>query len=115
MRAFGTIEEIGRQVSQKRTIEVQFLASEEVASAATVIRQSLEPAAEVTESLTEAVVRFRTAMPERELGGLLKQLILSGANVTQFREVQTDLEEAFISFTRPQEPDSARGKAVDSV
>ena len=115
LRAFGTIEEIGRQVSQKRTIEVQFLASEEVASAATVIRQSLEPAAEVTESLTEAVVRFRTAMPERELGGLLKQLILSGANVTQFREVQTDLEEAFISFTRPQEPDSARGKAVDSV
>ena len=103
LRAFGTIEEIGRQVSQKRTIEVQFLDSEEVASAATVIRISLEPAAEVTESLTEAVVRFRTAKTERELGGLLKKLIQSGANVTQFREVQTDLEEAFISFTRPQE------------
>ncbi len=106
LRAFGTVEEIGRQVSQKRTIEVQLLSSEEVAGTANVIRKYLEPAAEVTEAITEAVVRFRTAKSERELGILLKQLIQSDANVTQFREVQTDLEEAFISFTRPQE-DSA--------
>ncbi|MEI8017388.1 MAG: ABC transporter ATP-binding protein, partial [Schlesneria sp.] len=115
LRAFGTIEEIGRQVSQKRTIEVQFLTSEEVAGAAAVIRKCLDPAAEVTESLTEATVRFRTAMPERELGGLLKKLIQADANVTQFREVQTDLEEAFISFTRPQESDSAKSEVADKA
>ena len=115
LRAFGTIEEIGRQVSQKRTIEVQFLTSEEVAGAATVIRKCLDPAAEVTESLTEATVRFRTAMSERELGGVLKQLIQADANVTQFREVQTDLEEAFISFTRPQESDSAKNEVADKA
>ncbi len=115
LRAFGTIEEIGRQVSQKRTIEVQFLSSEEVAGAAKIIRNYLEPAAEVTEALTEAIVRFRTAKPERELGLLLKQLIQSDANVTQFREVQTDLEEAFISFTRPQESESAIAGVGDKV
>ena len=115
LRAFGTIEEIGRQVSQKRTIEVQFLSSEEVAGAAKIIRNYLEPAAEVTEALTEAIVRFRTVKPERELGLLLKQLIQSDANVTQFREVQTDLEEAFISFTRPQESESAIAGVGDKV
>ena len=115
LRAFGTIEEIGRQVSQKRTIEVQFLSSEEVAGAAKMIRNYLEPAAEVTEALTEAIVRFRTAKPEHELGLLLKQLIQSDANVTQFREVQTDLEEAFISFTRPQESQSTIAGVGDKV
>ena len=69
----------------------------------------------MTEALTEAIVRFRTVKPERELGLLLKQLIQSDANVTQFREVQTDLEEAFISFTRPQESESAIAGVGDKV
>jgi ABC-2 type transport system ATP-binding protein len=103
LRAFGTVEEIGRQVSQQRTMESQFVSADQVAAAAQIIRQALEPNAEVIEALAEATVRFRTAKSEEALGMMLKQLIQSGMRVTQFREVQTDLEEAFISFTRPVE------------
>lgn len=103
LRAFGTVEEIGRQVSQSRTIEAQFVSEEQVPTAARIIRQSLEPTAEVVEATTEATVRFRTAKSEAALGVLLKRLVQSGMQVTQYREVQTDLEEAFMSFARPQE------------
>ena len=107
MRAFGTIEEIGRQVSQRRTMEAHLATSEQVAAAAQVIRASLEPDAEVIEVPLEATVRFRSAKPEQELGDVLTQLIQAGLRVTQFREVQTDLEEAFMTFTRPAEAASA--------
>ncbi|WP_010583994.1 ABC transporter ATP-binding protein [Schlesneria paludicola] len=103
LRAFGTVEEIGRQVSQQRTMELNLISAEQVAAAAAIIRQSIEPNAEVTEVPAEAAVRFRTARPEEELGNLLTRLIQGGIHVTQFREVQTDLEEAFMSFARPQE------------
>lgn len=102
LRAFGTVSEIGRQVSQLRTTEAQLESAEQVAAAAAVIRQSLEPGADVVEAPAEATVRFRSARTESELGVLLRQLILAGIHVTQFREVQTDLEEAFMSFARPQ-------------
>jgi ABC-2 type transport system ATP-binding protein len=35
------------------------------------------------------------------LGDLLSKLIREGVRVVQFRELQTDLEEAFLSFARP--------------
>ena len=103
LRAFGTVEEIGRQVSQQRTMEVQLISAEQVPAAADIIRQTLESNAEVVEAHAEATVRFRSAKSEFALGSLLERIVKSGLNVTQFRELQTDLEEAFISFTRPQE------------
>ena len=103
LRAFGTVEEIGRQVSQKRTMEACLASVEQVPLAAKIIRESLESAAEVLEDHGEVTVRFRTSKPEAEIGTLLSQLIQSGVHVTQYRELQTDLEEAFMSFARPQE------------
>ncbi len=103
LRAHGTIDEISRQVSQKRTMEAQLASADQVAAAAEQIRQFVEEGAEVVESPTEAAVRFRTARPEAELGELLADMIAAGLRVTQFREVQTDLEEAFMSFVRPDE------------
>ena len=102
LRAFGTVGDIGRQVSQRRTTEVQLESADQVAAAAAIIRQSLEQGADVIEAPAEATVRFRTAKSESELGVLLRQLIQADIHVTQFREVQTDLEEAFMSFARPQ-------------
>ena len=107
LRAYGTVEEIGRQVTQQRTIEAQLVSEEQVAAAADLIRQTIEPGAEVIEVTAEATVRFRTACHEAELGRVLTRLIQGGVRVTQFREVQTDLEEAFMSFARPH--DLARG------
>lgn len=108
LRAFGTVEEIGRQVSQQRTIEAILISAAQVSAAAGIIRQAIEPGAEITEVAAEATVRFRTSRPEEELKTILARLIQGGIEVTQFREVQTDLEEAFMSFARPQAATSAK-------
>jgi len=101
LRAHGTVKEIGQQVSQQRTVEVQ-LANEDCIAAAAKVVSGIIPHGEVTESPAEAVVRFRTDRSEEALGQILKALMDASLPVTQFRELQTDLEEAFMSFARPQ-------------
>jgi ABC-2 type transport system ATP-binding protein len=101
LRAYGTVEEIGRQVSRQRTMEVQLIEADQVGRAAAVVRQIVEPEAEVVESEAEGAVRFRTVRAEAELSDLLSQLVREGIRIAQYREVQTDLEEAFMSFARP--------------
>lgn len=113
LRAFGTVAEIGHQVSQRRTMEVQLptAAADKVPAAAAIIRQGLETDAEVTESPAEALVRFRTAIPEEGLGKLLATLVRGDIPVTQFRELQTDLEEAFMTFANAN-PTAGNGQAA---
>jgi len=117
LRAVGTVEEIGQQVSQRRTLEAQLLSPDFVPKAAAIIRQSIEPDAEVVEAPSEAVVRFSTAVPESQLGELLAQLVKAGLPITQFRELQTDLEEAFMSFAnaKPGTTPAAVGKPANAV
>ena len=103
LRAFGTVDQIARQVNQRRTVEAHLTGEGQIPAAAAVIRRVIEPGAEIVEATAEAAVRFRTALPEAQLGKLLAQLVEEGIEVTQFREVQTDLEEAFMSFARPGE------------
>lgn len=114
LRAIGTVDEIGRQVSQQRTIEAQLASVEQLSAAADIVRRSIEPEAEVVQAPAESSIRFRTACPEEQLGDLLTQLVRSGIRITQFREVQTDLEEAFMSFAQETETSqpTARGAAV---
>lgn len=108
LRAFGTVEEIGRLVSQQRTIELQLVAADQVFAAAAIIRERIEAGAEIVEAAAEGAVRFRTALREADLSGLLEQLIGKGIRVAQFRELQTDLEEAFMTFARPAAPTGGR-------
>jgi ABC-2 type transport system ATP-binding protein len=110
LRAFGTLDEITRQLSQLRTMEVLLARPDAVPVAAEIIRRHVEAGAEVNPSPTELAVRFRTARGEEELAGLLSALVLAGLMVTQFREVQTDLEEAFMSVARADETAPAEGK-----
>lgn len=110
LRAYGTVEEIGRQVSQQRTIELQLVGSEQVATAAQLVRVEVEAGVDVTEAATEGAVRFRTTMREADLSRLLGKLVASGIRVAQFRELQTDLEEAFMSFARPASTTSTEGR-----
>jgi ABC-2 type transport system ATP-binding protein len=100
LRAFGTLDEIARQLSQMRPMEVLLAGAEQLDRVAEIVRDHIEPGAEVTASPAEAVVRFRTAKREEELTGLLAALVNAGLEVTQFREVQTDLEEAFMTVAR---------------
>ena len=55
----------------------------------------------------EAAVRFRTSRNESELGELLAQLVHGQIALSQFREVQTDLESAYMSFAANADGESA--------
>ena len=99
LEAYGKVEDIMRSVSQQRTIEVQLDSEAGLDQAAHLVRKSIEPDAEVEESPSEAIVRFRTSKSEKELGGLLAKLVAADIEVTQFREIPTDLEDAFMSVT----------------
>ncbi|WP_397570929.1 ABC transporter ATP-binding protein [Schlesneria sp. T3-172] len=112
LRAFGTVEEIGRQISRQQSMEVQLISLDQLKPATQLIQQNLEEGAEVVASPRELAIRFRTARSESDLQALLKLLIESGIRITQFRELQTDLEEVFISFTRPRETKEVKEPAV---
>jgi ABC-2 type transport system ATP-binding protein len=103
LRAFGTLEEITRQLRPRRPMEVLLTDGGQLGRAAELVRRHVEPGAEVTASAAEAVVRFRTARREEELAGLLAALVAAGVGVAQYREVQTDLEEAFMTLARSDE------------
>ena len=100
LRAYGTLDEIARQLSQLRTMEVLLTRADAVDGAAELVRRHLEPGADVSTSPAELAVRFRTAKGEDDLAGLLGALVVAGFTVAQFREVQTDLEEAFMTAAR---------------
>ena len=100
LRAYGTLDEITRRLIQLRPMEILLTRTEQMERVVEVVRRHVEPDAEITASPAEAVVRFRTAKREEELAGLLSALVSAGLEVTQFREVQTDLEEAFMTIAR---------------
>ncbi len=100
LRAYGTLAEIGRQLNQLRTMEVLLSHVQQIDRVAEIVRSQLEPGSETTTSPAEFAVRFRTAKPDDELAGLLSKLASANVGLTQFREVQTDLEEAFMTVTR---------------
>src|SRR5438093_2281029 len=106
LRAFGTQEEVTRQLSPLRAMEVLLTDANRISQVVEVVRQHLEAGAEVQSSPAEAVVRFRTARREEDLAKMLAALISSGSDVTQFREVQTDLEEAFLTIARSEKDES---------
>jgi ABC-2 type transport system ATP-binding protein len=100
LRAFGTLEEISRRLNPQRPMEVLLTDGDQLDRAVKVIRENIERDAEITPSVAEASVRFRTARREEDLAGLLTTLVSAGVAVAQFREVQTDLEEAFMTLAR---------------
>lgn len=113
LRAFGTLKEIMQTVSQQRSIEVQLVSADRMAAAAELIQQQLPGHEEVTRSPAEATIRFRTSQAEDQLAHLLARLITAGIPVVQFRELQSDLEDTFLSITR--EPDEPQFADVDEA
>jgi ABC-2 type transport system ATP-binding protein len=106
LRAFGTLDEITRRVRQVRTIEVLLTRADQIDLAARVIRAGIEPGMEVIGSPAECTVRFQTGKREEELAGVLTGLVSAAVAVTQFREVQTDLEDAFMTVAKQAEDEA---------
>ncbi len=109
LRAMGTLAEVTRELSQKQTIEIQFLNASRLEAASQRVQQILGQETELTISAAESIVRCRTSAGEEKLSGLLRTLITEGFEISQFREVAGDLEEAFISAAR--EADAERAAA----
>jgi ABC-2 type transport system ATP-binding protein len=100
LRAVGTLQEVTRELSQRRTIEIQLLTSEGIEGIAGRIRPVLEAEADVSVSEAESIIRCRTSANDEKMAALLNQLVTSGDRISQFREVAGDLEEAFVSAAR---------------
>src|SRR5205085_2279784 len=75
LRAFGTLEEITRRLSQLRPMEVLLVRAEQIDQVVGEIRRYIEPGAEIKASPAEVAVRFRTAKREQELAGLLANMV----------------------------------------
>lgn len=103
LRALGSLQEVTRELSQRRTIEIQYLTSDEIQKSGQRVRSFLESDAETTVSETESIIRCRTSANDEQMFDLLRQLITAGDKVAQFREVAGDLEEAFVSAAREAE------------
>ena len=107
LRAFGSLDRIMRQISQRRVFEVQTATADEVPRLAELLAQNLDAEAEVTPSPQEAEVRFTTAeADDAKVADLLKLAVSQGVTVTQYREVMLDLEDAFMQVTAENRPAS---------
>jgi ABC-2 type transport system ATP-binding protein len=107
LRAFGSLDRIMRQISQRRVFEVQTATADEVPRLAELLAQNLDAEAELTPSPQEAEVRFTTAeADDAKVADLLKLAGSQGVTVTQYREVMLDLEDAFMQVTAENRPAS---------
>jgi ABC-2 type transport system ATP-binding protein len=117
LRAFGTLDQIMREIRQRRTFEVQLVAQEQVAQAAAIVSAALDETERASLSAVEAesMVRFQTSRTDKDLAGLLSHLIDKRVGVAQFREVPTDLEDAFLSVTRTHQATPATTQPVPAT
>jgi len=111
LRASGTLSEIMKTVTQSRLIEIQLNSVDQIAAAADVMSRFVGPGVEVTRSESERTVQARTQRSEDEWSQLAIDLVAAGVRFTQLREIQTDLEDAYLSVTEP----SSKADAKRSV
>jgi ABC-2 type transport system ATP-binding protein len=112
LRAFGTLDEIMRDIQQRRTFEIQLIDGEQVGRVRSLVEAWMTESnheSEVSEAAAETMVRFSTSLGDREITPLLKHLIERGEAIAQFREIPTDLEDAFLSVAA--EGTTAQGDA----
>ncbi len=119
LRAFGTVDSIMQEIQQRRTFEIQLLNRERVSSATVLVQQWLDEKADrekggsgqATGAEAEQMVRFSTSLSDDDLAPLLAQLVQQGEPVSQFREVATDLEDAFLHVANEQAVDKEQAEA----
>ncbi|MBM4003693.1 MAG: ABC transporter ATP-binding protein [Planctomycetes bacterium] len=108
LRVFGPLEQIMRTIRQRRICEVQLVDSSELEQARTTLVEALDeterPTITVIES--ESLLRFQSSRDDRDLAALLAHLVDRRVAIAQFREVPTDLEDAFLSVTREEKQEA---------
>lgn len=97
LRAFGTVDEVMSSLCPQRSYEIQLASASHIEQAEKVLGQLLLDSEPLTSSPAELTLRFPTVRTEPELAELLNQLVAAKLPVTQFRELTSDLEDAFLS------------------
>lgn len=102
LRAFGTLDQIMQAIRQRRTFEVQLVEAAKAADVAAAVTHGLDESEQqsVAAHEAEAVVRFQTSRSDTDLAEMLNGLVRANLGIAQFREVPTDLEDAFLTVTR---------------
>ena len=113
LKAFGPLNEVTRKLNQQRMFEVVLANSDQLEAAAGLVREATGLGDGVTASDTEDIIRFRTEASEQDLGSLLAKLVQSGIAVGQFREVASDLEDAFLSVMNEKGDAPADGREAE--
>lgn len=101
LRAFGQLDEVMRQLCPRRSYEVQLVEPAQLGQAQAILSKSLQEDEPLHASATERILRFPTSRSERELAEVLQQLVQQRIEIAQFREVATDLEDAFLTVAGP--------------
>jgi ABC-2 type transport system ATP-binding protein len=115
LRAFGTLDEVMRELCPLRQYEVQLAREADLQPAQSALHELLDTrdggeGPSISLSRAELTLRFPTADTEEQLAVLLRSLISRGIEVAQFREVAGDLEDAFLSVTKPDAPTAGGGE-----
>ena len=97
LQAFGSLNDVMSRLCPQRSYELQLPTAEQIPQAEEVLKQCLLPTEPVTVSQAECVLRFPTVRSETELAEVLNRLVVAQVAVSQFREVASDLEDAFLS------------------
>ena len=104
VRAFGPLDEVMRSLCPLRSYEVQLANPEQLDRAAEILGKTLRASEPISLSRPERVLRFPTVRSELELSQLLQGLVAENISVSQFREVTSDLEDAFLSIAAEDGP-----------
>ena len=99
LRASGTMAEINEQLGQMRMVEIHLDGAEQIDQAQEIVRTHSD-IAEIAGSKTEELIRFRANLTDQAMANLLNSLVSANIPVAQFHEVQTDLEDAFLTVTQ---------------
>lgn len=97
LRAFGSVDEVMSKLCPQRNYEVQLATSEAMEQGEKTLRGMLTDSEPISSSPAELTLRFPTVRSEAELSEVLYRLVGAKVPVVQFREVTSDLEDAFLS------------------
>ncbi len=97
LRAFGSLDDVMRALCPRRQFEIQLLDGADLERIESLLREFGNADMEIQVSPKERLARFSSQFDETKLAELLGQLVSNNIRVVQFREVPTNLEDAFMS------------------
>jgi ABC-2 type transport system ATP-binding protein len=89
-----------KEIQTRRVIEMQLLSEDDVTATEDLLKDQGDWIDGVVPSPADGTLRFTTTANDAKLSVLLAKMIAAQIRVAQFRELQQDLEDAFMTVTR---------------